>query len=153
MQTNFKLRTIVLTSFLFYSRITTLYTCLFHLVFFVIFKLPSTILTDFGYMSIDLSCSLRLFPLLWLLHCTPFFPKTFLNFQVYLDYLIHSRIKSKLNQYAFTISALDPRVYMFAYDFDLHSVLVPIQAYVTVLQYTTLHRILHKCIDTELCQS
>ena len=48
----------------------------------------------------------------------------FPTFQFYLDDLIYSRINSKLNQYVFTLSALDHRVYIFAYDFDLDSVLV-----------------------------
>ena len=57
-----------------------------------------------------------------------FIPPKFLNFQVYLEYLIHSRIKSKLNQYVFTLTALDPRVYILAYDFDLFSVPVHFNA-------------------------
>ena len=66
MQTNFTLRTIVLTFFSFslthpVAPFTTLCTYLCHLVFCVIFKPPSTILIDFGYMSMDLSCSLGLF--------------------------------------------------------------------------------------------
>ena len=117
---------------LFYSPILPSRSPPCHLVLFVIFKLPSEILVEFGYMSILPStilvefgymsiCSLGLFSLLW--HGLFILPK-FLNFHFYLDYLIHSRIKSKLNQYVFTLSALDPSVYILAYDFDLHSVLV-----------------------------
>ena len=91
-------------------------------------------------------------------------PPKYLNFRFYLDYLIHSRINLKLYPYVFTLSALDPRVYIFAYDFDLHSVLVHFKAslykrirlfFNIIIQHTgtTLHRILHKCIDIELCQS
>ena len=58
-----------------------------------------------------------------------FIPPKFLNFQFYLDYLIHSRIKSKNYQYVFTLSALDVRVYILAYDFNLHSVLVHLKCF------------------------
>ena len=57
--------------------------------------------------------------MLWL-----FIPPPPPNFQFYLDYLIHSRINSKLTEYVVTLSALDPRVYILAYDFDLYSVLI-----------------------------
>ena len=60
-----------------------------------------------------------------------FIPPKFLNFQFFLDYLIHSRINSKFYQYVLTLSALDPRVYILAYDFDLYSVLVLLNASLT----------------------
>ena len=120
MQSNFKFRTIVSSVLPTYpaAPFATLYTRLFHLVFFVIFKLPSTIHIEFGYMFIYLSCSLDCFL------CSGFLFPPPPNFQFYLDYLIHSRINSKLTEYVVKLSALDPRVYILAYDFDLYSVLI-----------------------------
>ena len=58
-----------------------------------------------------------------------FIPPKFLNnFQFYLDSLIYSRINSRINsklyQYVLKLYVLGSRVYILAYDFDLHSVLV-----------------------------
>ena len=72
-----------------------------------------------------------LFPQNFLICSDLFISPKFLIFQFYLDFLIHSRINSKLYQYVFTLSALDPRVYILAYDFDLHSVLVLLNASLT----------------------
>ena len=79
----------------------------------------------------------------WLFYC----PKISVYFWIIL--FLHESVRKSIS-YVFTLSALVPRVYVLAYDNDIHSVLVHFYTSSTsvlflnfLFQYTTLHRVLY----------